>query len=101
MKVFKEIIRVTFKFLFSYKWTFAITAVTQPFALYIFMSLFKRIYEYNHTDISIEILYSSLVIVLVHRPRYIFKRSDPRFYKGGEQRKGNNLYIDNPRSQRY
>ncbi|MBN2443336.1 MAG: ABC-2 family transporter protein [Spirochaetales bacterium] len=50
MKVFKEIIRIMFKLLFQYKWTFAITAVTQPIALYIFMSLFKSIYEFNHTD---------------------------------------------------
>ncbi|MBN1698071.1 MAG: ABC-2 family transporter protein [Spirochaetales bacterium] len=51
MKVFAEIIRVYFKMLIQYRWTFAITVVTQPIALFINMSLFKSIYTYNQTNV--------------------------------------------------
>ena len=48
--MFPEIIRVSFKSLFQYRWTFAVTIVTQPFVLLLNMALFTSIYAYNHTD---------------------------------------------------
>ncbi|OPX45248.1 hypothetical protein CLHUN_11350 [Ruminiclostridium hungatei] len=49
MKVFMEVIKLNFKVMFQYKWTFAMTVIIQPILLLINMSLFKSIYAYNDT----------------------------------------------------
>jgi ABC-2 type transport system permease protein len=49
MKVFAEFIKLAFKIMFQYKWTFAITVIVQPIILFINLALFKSIYAYNHT----------------------------------------------------
>ncbi|MBN2508987.1 MAG: ABC-2 family transporter protein [Spirochaetales bacterium] len=50
-RLFPEIIRVAFKSLFQYRWTFAVTVLTQPFVLLLNMALFQSIYTYNQTEV--------------------------------------------------
>ena len=47
--------------MFQYKWTFAVTVLTQPFVLLLNMALFKSIYAYNHTDLIKGYEYSQMV----------------------------------------
>lgn len=47
MKVFMEVIKLNYKVMFQYKWTFAMTVIIQPILLLINISLFKSIYAYN------------------------------------------------------
>lgn len=51
MKVFSEIVKISFKQLFQYKWTFAMTLLSQPILVLINLTLFKSIYAYNQTAI--------------------------------------------------
>lgn len=50
MKAFSEIVRIYFKELFQYKWTFAMTLLSQPILVLIDLTLFKSIYAYNQTS---------------------------------------------------
>lgn len=51
MKVFQEVIKIYFKVMFQYRWTFAMTLFVQPILLFINIALFKSIYAYNDTAI--------------------------------------------------
>lgn len=50
MKVFSEVVKVSFKAMFQYKWTFAMTILSQPILVLINLTLFKSIYAYNQTS---------------------------------------------------
>lgn len=50
MKVFLEIMKTSFKVLIQYKWTFAITLLSQPILVLINYTLFRSIYTYNETS---------------------------------------------------
>ncbi len=50
MKVFWEIVKTSFKVLIQYKWTFAITLLSQPILVLINYTLFSSIYAYNETS---------------------------------------------------
>lgn len=50
MKVFWEIIKTSFKVLIQYKWTFAVTLLSQPILVIINYTLFKSIYTYNEAS---------------------------------------------------
>jgi ABC-2 type transport system permease protein len=50
LAAFAEIIRVAFKHLIQYRWTFAVTVATQPFVLLVNLALFRSVYAYNQTD---------------------------------------------------
>jgi ABC-2 type transport system permease protein len=50
MKVFSEIVKISFKAMIQYKWTFAMTLLSQPILVLINLTLFKSIYAYNETS---------------------------------------------------
>ncbi len=47
MGKFAEVMKIAFKQLFHYKWTFAMSIITQPFLLILNLILFKSIYAFN------------------------------------------------------